>query len=318
MLRTTVALLLALISASAAHADDGYPARTVEVVVPFAAGGGTDLNARVLTERLSEGLHQRFIVINRPGASTNIGTAAVANAQADGYTLLLTSISFAANPSLYRKLAYDQKDFAPIALIANSPSILVINPSLPAKSVGELIAYLKAHPGELNYASYGAGSGPHLAAGLFQDMTGTTMQHVPYSGGGPATLAVLRGEVQMLLAGSLAVGPQIVGGGVKPLAIAAKTRTPALPDIPTFREQGIDYLSGTWFGLLAPAKTPPDIIARLNAAVADALRSDAVRARIAEQGADVVGGTAQDFGQFLRQETERLSAVIRRANIHLD
>lgn len=317
MVRIWLALALTLL-ASASKAEDSYPSRTVEVVVPFAAGGGTDLIGRVLAERLSESLHQRFVVINRPGASTNIGTAVVANAQADGYTLLLTSISFAANPSLYRKLSYSQKDFAPIALIANSPSILVVTPSLPVNSVGELVAYLKAHPGELNYASYGAGSGPHLAAGLLQDITSTKMQHVPYGGGGPATLAVLRGEVQMLLAGSLAVGPQIVSGGVKALGIAAEKRTPALPDIPTFREQGIDYLTGTWFGLLAPAKTPPAIIATLNREVQAALRSDAVRARIAEQGSDVVGGSAEDFAKFLKEETDRLANVIRRANIQLD
>jgi tripartite-type tricarboxylate transporter receptor subunit TctC len=300
-----------------ARAED-YPSRNIEIVVPFAAGGGTDLIARVLAERLAEQLGKRIVILNRPGASTNIGTAAVANAAPDGYTLLLTSISFAANPSLYRKLAYQQSDFAPVALIANSPSILVVTPSLPVKSVKEFVAYLKAHPGELNYASYGAGSGPHLAAGLFQDITGTTMQHVPYGGGSPATVAVLRGEVQMLLAGSLAVAPQITSGGVKPLAIAAETRTPAFPDIPTFREQGIDYLSGTWFGLLAPAKTPPEIVARLNREVLAALKSDAVKSRIAEQGADVAGGSPEDFARFIREETERLSGVIKRAKIQLD
>jgi tripartite-type tricarboxylate transporter receptor subunit TctC len=288
------------------------------VVVPFTPGGGADVVARVLVERLSEVLHQRFVVINRPGASTNIGTATVANAPADGYTLLLTSISFTANPSLYRKLAYAQKDFAPIVLIANSPSILVVNPALPVKSTGELVAYLKAHPGEMNYASYGAGSSPHLATGLFQDVTGTTIQHVPYSGGGPATLAVLRGEVQMLFASAIGVGPQILGGGVRPLAVAAQTRLPSFPDIPTLREQGIDCLNGTWFGLLAPVKTPLDIITKLNAAVAEALRSDLVRLRLAEQGAVLVGGSPQDFARFIKEETDRLSAVIRRANIHLD
>jgi tripartite-type tricarboxylate transporter receptor subunit TctC len=297
---------------------ENYPARTVEIVVPFAAGGGTDLIARVLAERLSESLKQRFIIINRPGASTNIGTAAVANAAPDGYTLLLTSISFAANPSLYRKLSYAQTDFAPVVLIANSPSILVVTPSLPVKTAGEFIAYLKARPGEVNYASYGAGSGPHLAAGLLQDITGTRMQHVPYGGGGPATVAVLRGEVQVLLAGSLAVGPMIASGSLKPLALAAETRAPGLPDLPTFREQGIDYVSGTWFGLLAPAKTPPAIVALLNRAVEAALRSDAVRARIAETGSDVVGGSPEDFAKFLKEETERLAAVIKRANIQLD
>ena len=198
-------LLLARLFSHPRQAQD-YPARTVEIVVPFAAGGGTDLIARVLVERLSETLRQRFVIINRPGASTNIGTAAVANAQPDGYTLLLTSISFAANPSLYRKLSYAQRDFAPIVLIANSPSILVVTPSLPVNSARRAVAQLKARPGELNYASYGAGSGPHLAAGLLQDITGTRMQHIPYGGGSPATIAVLRGEVQMLLAGSLAVG----------------------------------------------------------------------------------------------------------------
>jgi tripartite-type tricarboxylate transporter receptor subunit TctC len=295
-----------------------YPTRTVEIVVPFAAGGGTDLIARVLIERLSETMRQRFVIINRPGASTNIGTAAVANAAPDGHTLLLTSISFAANPALYRKLAYDQKDFAPIVLIANSPSILVVTPSLPFNSVAELIAAMKARPGELNYASYGAGSGPHLAAGLLQDMTGTRMQHVPYGGGSPATIAVLRGEVQMLLAGSLAVGALIQSGGLKPLGVAAETRAAALPNVPTFREQGIEFLTGTWFGLLAPAKTPPAIIATLNREFTAALRSEAVRARIAEQGADVIGGSPQDFARFLTDETERLSAVIKRASIHLD
>jgi tripartite-type tricarboxylate transporter receptor subunit TctC len=311
-----LALLLALL-VGPAHAQD-YPARTIEIVVPFAAGGGTDLIARVLAERLSESFKHRIVVINRPGASTNIGTAAVANAPADGYTLLLTSISFAANPSLYRRLSYRQQDFAPVVLIANSPSILVVPPSLPVATVSEFIAHVKSRPNELNYASYGAGSGPHLAAGLLQDITGTRMQHVPYGGGGPATIAVLRGEVQMLLAGSLAVGPMIANGSLKPLALAAEARAPGLPHIPTFREQGIDYVSGTWFGLLVPAKTPPAIVTVLNRAVDVALRSDSVRARIAETGSDVVGGSPEHFAKFLQDETERLAAIIRRANIQLD
>ena len=312
-----VLLLLAALFVTPARAD--YPSRTVEIVVPFAPGGGTDLIARVVADRLSEQMRQRFVIINRPGASTNIGTAAVVNAAPDGHTLLMTSISLAANPSLYRKLPFDpQKDLAPIALIGNTASILVVNPSLPVNSAGELIAYLKARPGELNYASYGAGSGPHLAAGLFQDITGTRIQHVPYGGGSPATIAVLRGEVQMLLAGILAVGPLIQSGGLRPLGIAAEARISALPDLPTFREQGIDYLNGTWFGLLAPAKTPPAILALLNREVNAALRSNAVRARIAEQGAEVIGGSSEDFATFLKAETERLSAVIKRANIQLD
>lgn len=313
-----IVLALVLLLTVAARADD-YPSRTVEMIVPFAAGGGTDLIARVLGERLSESLGQRFVVINRPGASTNIGTAAAVNAPADGHTILFASISLAANPSLYRKLAFEPlRDLAPIALIANSPSILVVNPALPVNSVGEFIGYLRAHPGEVNYASYGAGSGPHLAAGLLQDLTGTTMQHVPYGGGSPATIAVLRGEVQALLAGGLAVLPLIHSGGVRPLGIAAAARAATLPGVPTFREQGVDLVTGTWFGLLVPAKTPRPIIDKLSHAVAAALGNDAVRARIAEQGADVVGGSPEEFAKFLRDETDRLSAVIRRANIHLD
>ena len=312
----TLALLLLLTTPAWAQT---YPARVVEIVVPFAPGGGTDLIARVIADRLSESLKQRFVIINRPGAATNIGTAAVVNAQPDGHTLLMTSISLAANPSLYRKLPFDpQTALAPIVLVANTASILVVNPSLPVKSASELIAHLKAHPGELNYASYGAGSGPHLAAGLFQDTTGTRMQHVPYGGGSPATIAVLRGEVQMLMAGILAVGPLIQSGGLRPLGIAAATRAAALPDLPTFREQGIEYINGTWFGLLAPANTPPAVIALLNREVNAALRSDAVRARIAEQGAHVVSGSPKDFARFIQDETTRLSGVIKRANIHLD
>ena len=312
----TLALLLLLTTPAWAQT---YPARVVEIVVPFAPGGGTDLIARVIADRLSESLKQRFVIINRPGAATNIGTVAVVNAQPDGHTLLMTSISLAANPSLYRKLPFDpQTALAPIVLVANTASILVVNPSLPVKSASELIAHLKAHPGELNYASYGAGSGPHLAAGLFQDTTGTRMQHVPYGGGSPATIAVLRGEVQMLMAGILAVGPLIQSGGLRPLGIAAATRTAALPDLPTFREQGIEYVNGTWFGLLAPANTPPAVIALLSREVNAALRSDAVRARIAEQGAEVLGGSPEDFAKFLKEETERLAGVIKRANIQLD
>jgi tripartite-type tricarboxylate transporter receptor subunit TctC len=305
-----VLLLLAALFVTPARAD--YPSRTVEIVVPFAPGGGTDLIARVVAERLSEQMRQRFVIINRPGASTNIGTAGVVNAAPDGHTLLMTSISLAANPSLYRKLSFDpQKDLAPIALIGNTASILVVNPSLPVNSADELIAYLKARPGELNYASYGAGSGPHLAAGLFQDITGTKIQHVPYGGGSPATIAVLRGEVQMLLAGILAVGPLIQSGALRPLGIAAAARISALPDLPTFREQGIDYLNGTWFGLLAPAKTPAAVIARINAAVAKLLREPVILARLAGQGVAQRPLSPEAFERLIGEDYEEMAKVVK-------
>src|SRR5262245_49328295 len=313
-----LAILIAL-PGSIAPAQDGYPSRPVEVVVPFAAGGGTDLLARLLGEGLSRRLGQSFVVLNRPGANTNLGTHAVVKATPDGHTLVMASIGLAANPSLYRKLPFDpQSDLAPIALIANSPTILVAAPSFPAHSLPELIALLKAQPGRLNYASYGAGSGPHLAAELFRFTTGTDFVHVPFSGGGPAAVGVMSNSVQMLFSSVLPVLGQVRSGALKAIAIASERRSPLLPDVPTFAESGIDYRTGTWFGLLAPARTPDDIIARLNRATVATLQEADVRARIGEQGGEVMGGAPEQFRAFLKQETERLSAVIRKANIQVD
>jgi tripartite-type tricarboxylate transporter receptor subunit TctC len=296
-----------------------YPTRPVEIIVPFAAGGGTDLIARLLCEGLSQRLGQSFVAVNRPGANTNVGTLAAIHAKPDGHTLLMASIGLAANPSLYTKLGFDpQRDLVPIALIANVPTILVTSNALPVDTLPSLIAYVKARPGELNYASYGVGSGPHLAAELFQSVTGTRIVHVPYGGGGPAALGVIGNTVQMLLSSVVPVLGMVRGGSVKAIAIAAERRLALLPEVPTFKESGVDYLSGTWFGILAPAKTPEPAIAKLEAAIHEMLGDPTIRARLTEQGAEVADLGPAQFADFLREETARLSGAIRRANIRLD
>jgi tripartite-type tricarboxylate transporter receptor subunit TctC len=302
-----------------ALAQEPYPTRPVEIIVPFAAGGGTDLIARLLCDGLGQRLGQSFVAVNRPGANTNVGTLAAIRAKPDGHTLLMASLGLAANPSLYRKLAFDpRRDLAPIALIANVPTILVVNPALPANALGELVAYIKARPGELNYASYGVGSSPHLAAELFQSVTGTSIVHVPYGGGGPAALGVIGNTVQMLFSSVVPVLGMVRGGSVKAIAVASERRLALLPEVPTFKESGVDYATGTWFGILAPAKTPAPIVARLHSAIEDMLRDPAIRAKLTEQGAEVAAIGPAGFADFLRDETARLSAVIRRANIQLD
>lgn len=302
-----------------AAADDRYPVRSVEIIVPFAAGGGTDLIARLLCDGLTQRLGQPFVAVNRPGANTNIGTQAAIRSKPDGYTLLMASLGLAANPALYRNLPFDPaNDLAPVSLIANVPTVLVVNPSLPVETLNDFIAYARLRPGELNYASYGVGSSPHLAAELFQSQTGTRFTHVPYGGGGPAALGVVTGSVQMLFASMVPVLGMVRGGSLKAIAIASDRRLPLLPDVPTFRERGIDYETGTWFGLLAPARTPEPIIAALSTATADVLREPGVGGRLAEQGAEVVATSPAAFAAFLKDENARLSTVIRHANIRLD
>jgi tripartite-type tricarboxylate transporter receptor subunit TctC len=315
-------LLLALVviatAMSSARAQD-YPARPVEMIVPFAAGGGSELLARLLADGLAKRLGQPFVVVNRPGANTNLGTFSVVRAKADGYTLLIASVGLAANPSLYTKLAFEpQRDLEPITLIANSPTLLAVPPSLPVNSLAEFVAYAKARPGELNYASYGVGSGPHLATELFCAMTGVKMVHVPYGGGGPAAVGAMTNQVQALFSSILPVLGMIRGGTLKAIALASDQRFELLPEVPTFKEGGLDYRTGTWFGLLAPARTPPEIVGALNRAAVSVLQEQSVRARLAEQGAEVVANSPAEFRAFIGSETERLSGVIRDANIALD
>jgi tripartite-type tricarboxylate transporter receptor subunit TctC len=306
------------VTATSARADT-YPARPVELIVPFAAGGGSEFFARVLSEGLQKRLGQPFVVLNRPGANTNVGTLALVRAKPDGYTLGIASVGLAANPSLYKRLAFEPlSDLEPISLIANAPTVLVVPPELPVKTLPEFIAYAKARPGDLNYASYGMGSGPHLATELFQAKTGVKMVHVPYGGGGPAALGAMTNQVQALFSSVLPVLGMITGGKLKPIAIASERRSALLSDVPTFAESGLDYRTGTWFGVLAPAKTPEAIIDQLHKASVDILQDPGVRAKVAEQGADVVASSPAEFRAFIKDETERLAGVIRGAGIQLD
>lgn len=303
---------------SPAAAQDKYPSRTAEIVVPFAAGGGTDVLARLLADGLARRLGQSFVVINRPGANTNLGTQLVAKAKPDGYTLVMASLGIAANPSLYRKLGYNPAtDLVPISLLANAPTMLVVHPSFPANTLAEFIAHMKAN-GKLNYASYGAGSGPHLATELFKSMTGADIVHVPFGGGGPAAIAVTGNQVQMLFASVLPVLSLIRNGNLKPIAIAADKRSPLLPNVPTFKEGGLDYETGTWFGLLAPAQTPEAIVDLLHTNTIDVLKDQTLRAKMSDQGADVVGNTPAQFRAHIERETVRLAKVIKNAKIQLD
>jgi tripartite-type tricarboxylate transporter receptor subunit TctC len=316
--KIVLTLLLLALSLSSASAQD-YPSRPVEVVVPFPAGGGTEIVTRYLSDGLAKRLGQPFVVLNRPGANTNVGTLAVVRSKPDGYTLLVASFGLAANPSLYKKLAFDpQIDLAPITLIANSPTVLSVPLALPVNSLAEFIAYLRARPGELNYASYGVGSSPHLAAELFQRMTGTKMVHVPYNGGAPAAVGVMSNQVQALFSSVVTVLGGLRGGTLKAIAVAAERRSELIPDVPTFAEQGLAYDTGTWYGLLAPAKTPSAIIDTLHRNSIAVLADPIVRARILEQGAEVVASSPAEFRAFIKDETERIGRVIRDASIQLD
>ena len=317
--RDLILSALALAACPSLSYAENYPTHAVDLVVPFAAGGGTDLLARLLSEGLAARLGQPFVVVNRPGANTNLGTLSVVRAKPDGQTLLIASVGLAANPSLYPKLGLDPlAQLAPISLLANAPTVLVVPPALPVGSLTEFIAYAKAHPGALNFGSYGAGSGPHLATELFMAMTGTRLVHVPYGGGAPAALAAMSNQVQALFSSVLPVLGMVRDGALKALAIAAERRSPLLPEVPTFREGGLDYQTGTWFGLLAPAATPPDTIATLNRATVAVLRDARARERVEAQGAEVVAGSPDQFRAFIGNEIARLSRVIQDANIRLD
>lgn len=310
--------LLVLVLAPAVSAQD-YPSRPVEVVVPFPAGGGTEIVTRHVSEGLTKRLGQPFVVLNRPGANTNLGTLAVVRSRPDGHTLLITSFGLAANPSLYSNLGFEPLvDLDPITLVADSPTVLTVPLALPVNSVPEFIAYAKARPGELNYATYGVGSSPHLAAVLFQSMTSTKLVHIPYNGGGPAALGVMTNQVQALFSSAVTVLGMVRSGTLKALAISSERRSELMPSVPTFAEQGLDFRSGTWYGLLAPARTPPAIIGTLHRASAAVLADPGVKAKVIEQGAEVVANSPAEFRAFLKEETDRLRRVIRESHIRLD
>ena len=305
--------------AAAPGAD--YPTRSIRMIVPFAAGGATDILARIVGQRLTELWGQTVVIDNRAGAGGTVGAAIAARANADGYTLVMgTNGSHAIGPSLYSKLTYDAiKDFAPITLVAHVPQALMVHPSLPVKDVRELIAYAKQRPGELNYSSVGTGTPGHLGLELMQLITGTKMVHVPFAGGAPGLAALVGGQVQLMADNMNSALPMIKSGKVRAIAVTTIKRSVALPDLATVAEQGLPgFDSGSWFGLFAPAGTPQVIIARLNTEVVKILNTPEVRERMLQQGAEPAPGTPAQFTQLIRDDTVRWAKVIKASGAKAD
>lgn len=301
-----IALMFALAVAlpAAAQGQTGWPTRPIKIIVGYAAGGSTDVTARIIGQAMSERLGQPVIIENRPGAAGNIGTDATAKADPDGYTLVMaTSSTIATNPSLYKSLPFNvQTDFAPITLIAFIPNLLVVHPSVPADNLADFIAYLKANPGKLNFGSAGNGSSQHLSGELFNSLAGVRMVHVAYRGGAPAVNDLLGGQVQAIFAPLVEVIQQVRAEKLKALGVTTAKRSPLLSDVPTIGETLPGYEVVLWNGLLAPAKTPPDIIDRINRAAVEALRSVDVKTKLAEQGSEPVGNTPAEFRAFIDSE----------------
>jgi tripartite-type tricarboxylate transporter receptor subunit TctC len=293
-----------------------YPTRPVRIIVGLTAGSASDIVARLVGQWLSERLGQQFVVENRPGAGTNIAAEAVVRSAPDGYTLLLAASPNAINASLYDKLSFNFiRDIAPVAAISHEPNVVVVNPSLPTRTVPELIAYAKANPGRINMASAGNGTTSHLAGELFKMMTGVNVVHVPYRGGGPALTDLLAGQVQVFFPPMVVPVGQVRAGKLRALAVTTATRSEALPDIPTVGEFLPGYEASVWFGLGAPKSTPAEIIDKLNQETNAALADPKIKARIAESDGNALAGSPADFGKLIADETEKWGKVIKSAGI---
>jgi tripartite-type tricarboxylate transporter receptor subunit TctC len=313
------AVACALIAPVPASAQD-YPNRPIRFIVPYPPGGGTDVVARVMNDALAVELGQPIIIDNRGGAAGNVGTDLAAKAPADGYNVLFTLSSHTINPKLYDKLPFDvERDFVPISLAAAIPQILVANPSVPVNNVKELIAFAKANPGKLNYASAGTGSPGHMAGELFKIKTGVDIVHIPYKGGGPAVVDTIGGQVQLLFVSMPAAWQHVKAGKLKAIAVTSAKRSIAAPEVPTIAESGVpDYVVESWFGALAPAKTPPAAVARLNAAFAKVLENPQVKERLLAQGAEAAPSTQAEFDRVIKDELSKWDLVIKTAKIRPD
>ena len=307
MVRTACASLFAILitlSTAPTLAAEGYPQQPIRLIIPFSPGGATDVLARTLSDKLEGVLGANIIIDNRGGAGGTLGTAVVARAAPDGYTLLFTSPSYTFTPSIYKDLPYDPlKDFKPVTVIASIPNVLVVHPSMPVNSVRQLMALARKHPGEIGFGSGGRGSNIHLTTELFAYMAKIKLQHVPYKGGGPAQIAVMSGEVQMMMAGVASASHFIKSGRMRALAVTSKKRSPALPDLPTIDESGVPgYVKEFWAGLFAPAGVPEPIIARVYQAAVEVLKNPEIVKRLAAQGATPVGDPPAEFDAFVRDE----------------
>jgi len=307
LLPLAAALLIALPAAS-----QNYPVRPVRMIVPFAAGGNTDITARAIGARLSEVFGQQIVVENRPGGATNIGTELVAKAPADGYTILMGGATNAINMSTQAKPPYDTvRDFAPVILCVKGANVLSMHPSVPARNLKELIALARARPGQLNFASSGLGSSNQMAGELFKMMANINIVHVPYKGNAPALTDTMAGHVEMMFSGVPALIPHIQSGRLRAIAIGSLKRFTAIPEVPTFDESGVKgYEATTWFGLMAPVKTPKEIVARWNVEVGKILASADLKGRFINEGLEPMGGTQEEFGKFIRVEIDKYARVV--------
>ena len=313
-------MLLAAAALPAGALCQSYPVKPVRLVVPIAAGGSTDIVARALARQLSDVWKQSVVVDNRPGATTIIGTELVARSPADGYTLLVTLAPFTVNPALHAKLPYDTiADFAPVTLLNTTPLAVVVNPSVPARNVRELIALARSRPGKLNFGSAGTGGSNHLAGELFNTMAGVKMIHIPYKGNAPALTDLVGGHLDLIFNGVLSALPLIKGGKLRALAITSRERSPALPDLPTVAEAGLEgFEAVAWVGLAAPARTPQAVLARINADAVRIVRSSEFAERLTQDGSNPVGNTPEQYAAFIQDEIMKWAKVIRYAGVKAD
>jgi tripartite-type tricarboxylate transporter receptor subunit TctC len=297
-----------------------WPTRPITIVVPFAAGGGTDAFARPLAAQLDTQLGQRILIENRAGAGGTVGASMASKAQPDGYSFFMGAAHHAIAPAIYPKLDYDlEKDFIPIGLVSRPPQVIVVNPKVQAKTLAELIAFAKANPDKLNYASAGAGTTHHLAGELFKLLTKTEIRHLPYRGAGPAMQDLVAGHVDMMFDGLGSSANQITGGTLRALAVAAPAKSPAIPNVPTAAEAGLSgYEVSTWYALWAPKNTPPEIVARMTKELATALQNPTIQAAWARNGSDVPNVTGAEFGAFVKSEIARWGKVVKDADVKLE
>jgi tripartite-type tricarboxylate transporter receptor subunit TctC len=319
LIGTLPALLAGLLLTAPLHAQE-YPSRPIKVVVPFSPGGAVDGPMRAIAQELGKRLKQQVIIENKPGAGATIGSEMVAKAPADGYTLLLASQTNAISASLYPRLAFNPiDDFVGISLLGREPGVLVVHPDLPVKSVAELVAYAKARPGQVNYASSGNGSGQHLFTAMFASMAGISLTHVPYRGSGQATTDLLAGTVPLAIPGAQAMAKHVKAGKLRPLATTGTARSPLYPDVPTLAESGLaGYSAYVWMGLLAPKGTPPALIERLQRELKAALATPEVTGYMNEAGIEIVGSTPAEFDSYFREERDRWARIVKDTGAKID